>query len=270
MGSDVCIQCGKCAMVCPHSVIRIKVYDGEHLAAAPTFKECAARDREWQGLHYTIQVADCTGCGICVDVCPAKNKSATRFKAINMQPQAPCGSRSGTTGRFSWVSRSTTAGRSTPIRSGSSRCNSLVRVLWCLCGLWGDPVPQARVPALWGPRRGGECDGLLVHLWRQSAHDPVDDQCRRARSAWSNSLFEDNAEFGLGMRLALDAYAMALVAKQLAGSLDTALVEAISPPTSRMKPDIYEQRQRVARSRPPCNAWIPLKRDVSSVWPIRW
>ena len=90
--TKTCIQCGKCAMVCPHSVIRIKVYDSKCLdGAPPTFKSSETRDKEWQGLKYTIQVApeDCTGCGICVDVCPAKNKSETRLKAINMVPQPP-------------------------------------------------------------------------------------------------------------------------------------------------------------------------------------
>ena len=88
--TTTCIQCGKCAMVCPHSVIRIKVYDGKLLDGAPeTFKATAARDKEWAGMKYTIQVApeDCTGCGICVDICPAKNKTETRLKAINMAPQ---------------------------------------------------------------------------------------------------------------------------------------------------------------------------------------
>ena len=88
--TDVCVQCGKCVMVCPHSVIRSKVYDVEALKTAPeTFKHTNARDHDWQGLKFTIQVApeDCTGCGICVDVCPAKNKSQPRLKAINMEPQ---------------------------------------------------------------------------------------------------------------------------------------------------------------------------------------
>src|SRR5262249_19355238 len=90
--TKTCVQCGKCAMVCPHAVIRIKVYDSRELHnAPPTFKSTPARDKEWQGLNYTIQVApeDCTGCGICVDVCPAKNKAETRLKAINMMPQPP-------------------------------------------------------------------------------------------------------------------------------------------------------------------------------------
>ena len=90
--TKLCIQCGKCAMVCPHAVLRIKVYDSKQLEGAPaTFKSTEVRDKEWQGLKYSIQVApeDCTGCGICVDICPAKNKSETRLKAINMVAQAP-------------------------------------------------------------------------------------------------------------------------------------------------------------------------------------
>jgi pyruvate-ferredoxin/flavodoxin oxidoreductase len=89
---DICIQCGKCAMVCPHAVIRIKVYDEKHLVGAPaSFKAVEARDREWHGLKYTIQVApeDCTGCALCVDICPAKKKTETRIKAINMRSQPP-------------------------------------------------------------------------------------------------------------------------------------------------------------------------------------
>ncbi len=90
--TNICIQCGKCAMVCPHSVIRIKVYDSKELEGAPaTFKSTPARDKEWAGLKLSIQVApeDCTGCGICVDVCPVKNKQETRLKALNMAPQPP-------------------------------------------------------------------------------------------------------------------------------------------------------------------------------------
>ena len=101
---DICIQCGKCVLVCPHSVIRGKVYDPAALAGAPaTFKSAAAR---WQGRKdemYTLQVApeDCTGCRLCVEVCPVKNKSEVRLKAINMQPQAPCATRNGRTGTSS-------------------------------------------------------------------------------------------------------------------------------------------------------------------------
>src|SRR6201997_740829 len=89
---QVCIQCGRCVLVCPHGVIRSKAYDATVLPGAPSsFKSAEARLPEWKGLKYTLQVAveDCTGCGICVDVCPARNKSEARLKAINMQPQLP-------------------------------------------------------------------------------------------------------------------------------------------------------------------------------------
>ncbi len=88
----ICIQCGKCVLVCPHAVIRSKVYDGELLKDAPaTFKSAAARWKEFSALKYTLQVApeDCTGCTLCVQVCPVKNKTETRLKAINMAPQPP-------------------------------------------------------------------------------------------------------------------------------------------------------------------------------------
>src|SRR6201984_612529 len=90
--TKTCIQCGKCAMVCPHAVIRIKVYDSHELEAAPaTFKSTEVRDKEWTGMKYSIQVApeDCTGCGICVEICPAKNKTEPRLKALNMASQPP-------------------------------------------------------------------------------------------------------------------------------------------------------------------------------------
>ncbi|HSC70502.1 MAG TPA: pyruvate:ferredoxin (flavodoxin) oxidoreductase, partial [Candidatus Methylomirabilis sp.] len=90
--TEVCIQCGKCVLVCPHSVIRGKVYSPDLLAGAPaTFKSAPARWREFKDQVYTLQVApeDCTGCRLCVEVCPAKNKQETRLKAINMAPQPP-------------------------------------------------------------------------------------------------------------------------------------------------------------------------------------
>jgi pyruvate-ferredoxin/flavodoxin oxidoreductase len=89
---DVCVQCGKCVMVCPHAVIRSKVYESGALASAPdTFKHTGAKDKTWSDLQFTIQVAgeDCTGCALCVEVCPAKNKAAPSKKAINMEPQLP-------------------------------------------------------------------------------------------------------------------------------------------------------------------------------------
>ncbi len=89
---EICIQCGKCSMVCPHATIRPKVFEeGVLVDAPPTFKYTDARDKEFKGMKYALQVApeDCTGCGVCVEVCPVKNKSNVSLRAVNMEPQAP-------------------------------------------------------------------------------------------------------------------------------------------------------------------------------------
>src|SRR2546427_5984604 len=206
--TKTCIQCGKCAMVCPHAVIRIKVYDNRHLEGAPsTFKSTAARDKEWQGLKYTIQVApeDCTGCGICVDICPAKDKSQTRLKAINMMPQP--------TLRFSerenWevflkipeldrrnikVNNIRKQQVQEPLFEFSGACSGCGETpyLKLLSQLFGDRALIANATGC-SSIYGGN---LPTTPWtfNQDGRGP----------AWSNSLFEDNAEFGLGFRLTLD------------------------------------------------------------------
>ena len=249
---DVCIQCGKCAMVCPHSVIRIKVYDEAHLAVAPpTFKECAARDREWQGLHYTIQVApeDCTGCGICVDVCPAKNKSATRLKAINMQPQAPLREQE----RDNWaVFLGIPEHDRRQINAHTILQQQVQQPLFefsGVCAGCGETPYLKLVSQLFGDRAVvANATGCSSIYGGNLPTTPWTTNAAGRGPAWSNSLFEDNAEFGLGMRLALDAqYAMASqLLKQLAGDLGAALVEVIPAARQQDEADIYEQRQRVA------------------------
>jgi pyruvate-ferredoxin/flavodoxin oxidoreductase len=102
--ADLCIQCGKCVLVCPHSVIRAKLYDASHVASAPlSFKAAKPRWRELEGMLYTLQVSpqDCTGCDLCVEACPVKSKSEAKHKAINMEPQAPlCDTESANWGFF--------------------------------------------------------------------------------------------------------------------------------------------------------------------------
>ena len=120
-----CIQCGKCAFACPHAVIRAKVADPAALAAAPaSFRSRDAIDKEWKGMRYIIQVSpeDCTGCAICVDVCPARNKSETRLKAVNMSPQPPILEEEKANWEF--FSRRPIAAGSMSSPSASSSCSS--------------------------------------------------------------------------------------------------------------------------------------------------
>ena len=247
-----CIQCGKCAMVCPHAVIRIKGYEAQHLEGAPpTFKSCAARDRDWQGLQYTIQVApeDCTGCGICVDVCPAKNKSETRLKAINMCPQPPLRE----TERANWqfflgipemdrrslrVSSVRAQQAQQPLFEFSGACAGCGETPYIKLAsqLFGDRMIVANATGC-SSIYGGN---LPTTPWTKNADG--------RGPAWSNSLFEDNAEFGLGMRIALDKQRelAAELLERMRLSVGDELVTAILTAVQKDEADIYEQRQRVA------------------------
>ncbi len=250
--AQVCIQCGKCAMVCPHSVIRIKVYDEQHLAAAPaTFKACDAKDREWAGQKYTIQVApeDCTGCGICVDVCPAKNKSQARLKAINMVPQPPLRAAERdnweffltipeTDRRLIKISNIRQQQLQQPLFEFSGACSGCGETpyLKLLSQLFGDRALIANATgcsSIYGAN-------LPTTPWAQNAEG--------RGPAWANSLFEDNAEFGLGFRVSLDKqreFAEELL-KKSASRIGDELASAILTAQQKDEADIYEQRERVA------------------------
>jgi pyruvate-ferredoxin/flavodoxin oxidoreductase len=248
----VCIQCGKCAMVCPHGVIRIKVYDPKFLEKAPpTFKACNASDREWKNLKYTIQVApeDCTGCTLCVDVCPAKNKSETRLKALNMADQPPLRLPE----RENWeffckipevdrrnikVSSIRQQQVQEPLFEFSSACTGCGETpyLKLLTQLFGDRSVVANATGC-SSIYGGN---LPTTPWSQNAEG--------RGPAWSNSLFEDNAEFGLGFRISIDKqreFACDLL-KKLAQDVGEELVTAILTATQKDESDIYSQRERVA------------------------
>jgi len=252
---DVCIQCGKCAMVCPHAVIRIKAYDEAQLENAPeTFKAVDARDREWKGLKYTIQVApeDCTGCAICVDVCPAKNKSAVRFKAINMEAQAPLREQE----RDNWdffleipemprenikVSSIRQQQVQQPLFEFSGACAGCGETPYIKLAtqLFGDRMVVANATGC-SSIYGGN---LPTTPWTHNADG--------RGPSWSNSLFEDNAEFGIGMRIAIDKqaeYARELVAG-LGGELGDELVDAVLNNAQRSEADINEQRDLVSQIR---------------------
>ncbi|MFN7309375.1 MAG: 4Fe-4S dicluster domain-containing protein, partial [bacterium] len=206
---DLCVQCGKCVMVCPHAVIRAKTCAPEALAAAPEgFRSATARDAHGQGQSFTIQVAgeDCTGCGICVDVCPSRSKEAVKLKAINMTPKRELldAERANydfflrlpeTRPSFDTLDLLKAAQLRRPLFEYSGACAGCGETpyLKLLSQLYGDHLLIANATGC-SSIYGGN---LPTTPWAQNAEGKG--------PAWANSLFEDNAEFGLGMRLALDA-----------------------------------------------------------------
>ena len=205
---DLCIQCGICSFVCPHAVIRMKIYDEKELAGAPeTFKSCAPKGKDMEGKLYTLQVApeDCTGCGACVHNCPAKSKDDESKKAINMTFQAPLRETEAANFEFflnlpdtdpALVNRATLKGSQLlpPMFEFSGACAGCGETPFVkLCSqLFGDRMLVANATGC-SSIYGGN---LPTTPWttRKDGLGP----------AWSNSLFEDNAEFGYGMRLAVD------------------------------------------------------------------
>jgi pyruvate-ferredoxin/flavodoxin oxidoreductase len=249
--AKTCIQCGKCAMVCPHAVMRIKVYEAQHLANAPaTFKSTNARDREWAGMRYTIQVApeDCTGCGVCVDVCPAKNKSETRLKAINMEPQPPLRQ----TERENWefFLKVPELDRR-KIKLTTIRQQQVQEPLFEFsgaCAGCGETPYLKLVSQLFGDRAVvANATGCSSIYGGNLPTTPWTKNLGGRGPAWANSLFEDNAEFGLGFRVSIDKqteFAQELV-RRLAPAIGEDFATALLLSPQNDEADIYLQRQRV-------------------------
>lgn len=247
----ICIQCNKCAMVCPHAAIRAKVYAPAALAGAPsTFKAVDYKAHEFPGFRYTIQVApeDCTGCNLCVMVCPAKDKSNPKHKAIDMQPQRPL--REVERHNYAFFLQLPEADRAAvkqdvkgiqflePLFEYSSACPGCGETPYIklLTQLFGDRALIANATGC-SSIYGGNLPTTPYSVNRDGRGP-----------AWSNSLFEDNAEFGFGFRLALDQHseqARALLSR-LAPQLGTTLVDELLKVDQHSEASLATQRQRVA------------------------
>ena len=249
---DICIQCGKCAIVCAHAAIRLKAYDPALLKdAPPTFKHAKYRGKEFEGFVTTVQVApeDCTGCGMCIENCPAKNKKEEGRKAINLAFQPPIREQERENYKFFLglpeVDRSKVNVKSVkgsqflqPLFEYSGACAACGETpyLKLLTQLFGDRAIMSNATGC-SSIYGGN---LPTAPWvvNRDGRGP----------AWCNSLFEDNAEFGFGYRLTIDKhaeYARELVTK-LRDTIGVDLADGLLSAVQKTEADIDTQRRRVA------------------------
>jgi pyruvate-ferredoxin/flavodoxin oxidoreductase len=249
----ICIQCNKCILVCPHAVVRPKVYDKKYLTDAPeTFKHAPARGKEFdENMIYTLQVApeDCTGCALCVEACPVKNKQETRLKAINMASQPPLRESE----RENWeyfldipeVDRKILAVHTV---KGSQFLQPLFEFSGACTGCGETPYVKL-VSQLFGDRAiVANATGCSSIYGGNLPTTPWAKNSDGRGPTWSNSLFEDNSEFGFGFRLTIDKqkqFAEELLQK-LSKELDKQLIDQLLNAVQKDEAGIFEQRERVA------------------------
>ena len=249
---DLCIQCGKCVMVCPHAVIRGKIYGEDALTTAPAgFKSTPARLKEFQGDRFTLQVAaeDCTGCRLCVEVCPVKDKKEVKRKAINMAPFAPLRAQEAENWRFFEALPSPNRDR---LHYQHVKEVTLLEPLFEFsgaCAGCGETPYVKLVSQLFGDRALiANATGCSSIYGGNLPTTPWTVNSEGRGPAWANSLFEDNAEFGLGMRFNLDKqteYARELVLR-LAATLGDELTTGLLEAEQHDEAGIQAQRARVA------------------------
>ncbi len=253
--SDLCIQCGKCVMVCPHACIRQKIYDNALLAKAPaTFKSMPSKFKEFSdGQAYTIQISpeDCTGCTLCVEVCPAKDKKNPARKSLNMAPQPAL--REAESKNWDFFMSIPDIDRKL-INPSTIKNSQLLRPLFEFsgaCSGCGETPYIKLVSQLFGDRAiVAHATGCSSIFGGNLPTTPWAVDAFGRGPAWSNSLFEDNAEFGLGMRLTLDKqneYARELLkVEDIAKLLGPDLVSSILSAVQTDEAGIDAQRTRVA------------------------
>lgn len=256
---EICIQCGKCIIVCPHAAIRAKVVSEKDLAGKPEpFKSANATWRELPGMKYVLAVApeDCTGCQLCVEICPAKSKSDASHKALNMEPQLPIRERE----RENWdfflqlpnVPRYASNDDEPALKFTKVKDVQLLEPLFefsSACAGCGETPYLRLMSQLFGDRAIiGNATGCSSIYGGNLPTTPWARNNEGRGPAWNNSLFEDCGEFGLGMRLAIDkqkAYARELL-ESMRNEIDVEIVDGILNADQSDEKGINEQRKRVA------------------------
>ncbi len=249
---DVCIQCGKCAMVCPHAVIRSKIVEPDALEDAPEgFKSAKARWKNFADKRFVLQIApeDCTGCTLCVQTCPAKNKEEVKLRAVNMVKQAPIRERE----RACWdfflelpeVDRN-------QLNHSAVKDVQLLQPLFEFngaCAGCGETPYVKLMSQLFGDRLYiGNATGCSSIYGGNLPTTPWAPNAEGRGPTWSNSLFEDAAEFSMGMRVTVDKqnqYARELV-KRLESAIGGDLAAALLTADQSDEAGIFAQRERVA------------------------
>jgi pyruvate-ferredoxin/flavodoxin oxidoreductase len=251
---EACIQCGKCSIVCPHAVIRMKTCEGAKLKSAPQgFKSAPTKGKDFpEGTQFILQISteDCTGCGICIDACPVKSKKVEGQKAINMVPFVPIREREVKNWEFfetlDYTDRSA-------VNQATVKGSQLLRPLFEFsgaCAGCGETPYIKLVTQLFGDRmlvaNATGCSSIY------SGNLPTTPYCKNAEGrgpAWSNSLFEDNAEYGLGFRLTVNKKAEQ--ARELVSALKAEIGESLANDilnaTEHDESEIKAQRERIAQ-----------------------
>ncbi len=250
---DLCIQCGNCSLVCPHACVRAKKYEPSVLAKAPkTFKSAGWTAKDEPGLKYTIQIAveDCTGCGLCVEVCPKKSKEQPSKKAINMADKEPILAAERENLEFFM---DLADGDRSKLELTSVKDVQFAQPLFEFSGACtgcGETPYVKILSQLFGDRAiVANATGCSSIYGANLPTTPWTKNKDGRGPAWSNSLFEDNAEFGYGFRLTIDKhrdYALELLAR-LKNEIGIDLVNELTGATQKTEQEIAQQRERVKR-----------------------
>lgn len=251
--SDLCIQCGQCTVVCPHGVIRAKTYDPKYLAKAPaSFKSADYKTKEFPGWKFTIQASpeDCTGCGVCVQQCPAKNKENPAIKAINLKNFAE--HRVEESANWNHFFKEIPDNDPATLNLGNAKFLAMKRPLFEFsgaCAGCGETPYVKMLSQMFGERAViANATGCSSIYGGNLPTTPYAKNAEGKGPAWSNSLFEDAAEFGLGMRLTSDKlaiYAREVANKVKAKNIAVNEIDAILANNSTEDAAIHAQRKNI-------------------------